>query len=124
MARVTKAMIDRAAEINAQMNALKKELDAIKSDLKAKGAGEQEGNNYVAVVKIRETSNLNQDKAVAKAKALGAKWLVKKIEQVDEDMLEDDIAKGTLKADDFIDCLDIRTTSVLTFKTKKKKGKK
>lgn len=106
--------VERAFELNNEINAKKKELDKIKAEIKAQGFGDYDGETCVAHVEDRVTTYIDEEKALRKVKELGAKWLIK--EAVDTDKLEDAIASGELDAKDFAKCLNEKHTQVLTFK--------
>ena len=106
--------IEKAFELNNEINAKKKELDKIKAEIKAQGVGSYDGESCVARVEDRVTSYVNEAKALEVVKRIGAKWLIK--ETVDTDKLEDAIASGEIDASEFVGCLVEKHTSVLTFK--------
>lgn len=58
--RITKKLIDRLAEIDAQIAALKEQADAIKDEIKARGDGTYVGVQYVVEVTTTRTATLDQ----------------------------------------------------------------
>lgn len=116
--------IDAAAQLNAQITALKKELDAYKAKIKESGVGKFNGADYVAEVSERETNSLDTERATAIAKKYELDWLLKSV--IDETKLEADLAQGTFNNDivkEFTSCVNTKRSLVLSFK-KKKKAKK
>lgn len=111
--------VDYVAELNAQVTKLKKELDDAKKELKALGKESIDGGNYIATVKPRVTTKLNQERALKVIKDIGADWLLKEV--VDEDKLNDALYQKELDASLFKACLDEKTTYAITFKKKKEK---
>lgn len=109
-----KELIDRAAELNLQKAEIEKELDKIKTAIKAGGAGTYNGDKFKAVVTNRVSKTLNQEKALAVTKKLGAKWLIKEV--VDEKKLEESLAAGEIEAKEFSGCIDTKTTTAISFK--------
>lgn len=57
--KITKADVEKLAEINATICALTKKADAIKAKLKEAGPGIYEGKTHKAVVSERETERLD-----------------------------------------------------------------
>ena len=110
-------LIDKAGQLDAQIKALNSELTEIKNQIKKEGAGSYDGSDYVAVVTTRNTRKLNQEKALAVAKKLNAKWLLKEV--VDEEKLEDSLASGELDAKEFAGCIDSKPSMAITFKKRK-----
>ena len=104
-----KELIDRAAELNLQKAEIEKELDKIKTAIKAIGVGTYNGDRFKAVVTNRVSKTLNQEKALAVTKKLGAKWLIKEV--VDEKKLEESLAAGEIDANEFAGCIDTKTTT-------------
>lgn len=111
--------VDYVAELNNKVTNLKKELDKAKQELKALGKESIDGSNYIATVKPRVTTKLNQEKTLQVVKDIGADWLLKEV--VDEDKLNDALYQKELDASLFKDCLDEKTTYVITFTKKKEK---
>lgn len=111
--------VDYVAELNAKVTQLKKELDDAKKELKSLGKESIDGSNYIAVVKPRVTTKLNQERALKVIKDIGADWLLKEV--VDENKLNDALYQKELDASLFKDCLDEKTTYVINFKKKKEK---
>ena len=111
--------VDYVEELNAKVTKLKKELDDAKKELKALGKESIDGSNYIAVVKPRVTTKLNQERALKVIKDIGADWLLKEV--VDEDKLNDALYQKELDASLFTDCLIEKTTYAITFKKKKEK---
>lgn len=111
--------VDYVAELNQQVTSLKKELDEAKQELKALGKESIDGSNYIAVVKPRVTTKLNQERALKVIKDIGADWLLKEV--VDEDKLNDALYQKELDASLFKDCLIEKTTYVINFTKKKEK---
>lgn len=113
--------IDAAAQLNAQITALKKELDAYKAKIKESGVGKFSGADYVAEVSERETNSLDTERATAIAKKYELDWLLKSV--IDETKLEADLAQGTFNNDivkEFASCVNTKKSLVLSFKKKKK----
>lgn len=116
--------IDAAAQLNAQITALKRELDVYKAKIKESGIGKFSGANYVAEVSERETSSLDTDRATIIAERYKLDWLLKSV--IDETKLEADLAQGTFNDEivkEFANCVTTKKSLVLSFK-KKKKAKK
>ena len=111
--------VDYVAELNQQVTKLKKELDDAKKELKSLGKESIDGSNYIATVKPRVTTKLNQERALKVIKDIGADWLLKEV--VDEDKLNDALYQKELDASLLTDCLDEKTTYVINFKKKKEK---
>ena len=109
--------VDYVAELNQQVTKLKKELDDAKKELKALGKESIDGSNYIAVVKPRVTTKLNQERALKVIKDIGADWLLKEV--VDEDKLNDALYQKELDASLLTDCLIEKTTYAITFKKKR-----
>jgi len=109
--------IDKIAELNNEYNRIKKELDKAKAELRASGQENIQGNDYVAIIKPRTTTKLDNEKAVAIIKKYKANWLLKEV--VDEDKLNDALYQGELDPALFKDCLDEKTTYVINFKKKR-----
>lgn len=117
--------VDAAAQLNAQITALKKELDAYKSKIKESGVGKFNGALYVAEVTEREVSSLDTAKATAVAEKYNLDWLLKSV--IDESKLEADLAQGTFDdavVKEFADCVNTKKSLVLSFKKKKSGGAK
>jgi len=57
--RITKKLIDRAAELQALIAPLEAELDAIKTACKAEGDGTFDGNQYELIVATSPTVSLD-----------------------------------------------------------------
>lgn len=111
-------LIDEAGKLSAEKKQIETRLEEIKRQIKANGLGTYDGNSYKAVVTSRTTRTLNQEKAVAVAKKLGAKWLLKEV--VDEHVLEQSLASGEIDAKEFTDCVDSKTTQAISFREIKK----
>ena len=107
-------LIDRAAELNLQKAEIEKELEQIKTAIKAGGVGTYNGSKYKAVVTSRVAKSLNQDKAMEVVKRIGAKWLIKEV--VDEKKLEESLAAGEIEAKEFAGCISTKTTTAISFK--------
>lgn len=111
-------LVDRAATLNKQLGDIKKDVEALKTELKANVDGVIEGDMYIATIKTQNGSKkLNQEKALAVVERLKAKWLLKQV--VDEEKLEDAIASGEIDGKEFAGCVDVSTRTVITFKAKK-----
>lgn len=114
--------IDEVAEMNVLFNNQKKEVESRKKEIKdyAKNTEmEIEGKKWKAVLKNSTKETLNQERTIKKLKELGALWLIKQIEVVDEHELEDAIATGELEGKEFANCVDTTNTLKLTFVKKK-----
>ena len=112
--------IDKVAKLNAQVTALKKELDGYKAQLKSELTdGSYAGEEYEAVIKTRESQSMNPDKTLEVVKKLGANWLLKEV--VDLNALEDSIAGHEIDGAEFADCIDTKSTVAVTFKKRKNK---
>ena len=109
--------IDKIAELNNEYNRIKKELDKAKAELRASGQENIQGNDYVAIIKPRTTTKLDNEKAVAIIRKYKANWLLKEV--VDEDKLNDALYQGELDPALCTDCLDEKTTYVINFKKKR-----
>ena len=109
--------IDKIAELNNEYNRIKKELDKAKAELRASGQENIQGNDYVAIIKPRTTTKLDNEKAVAIIKKYKANWLLKEV--VDEDKLNDALYQGELDPALFKDCLIDKTTYAVSFKRRK-----
>lgn len=109
--------VERAYQLNIEINEKKKELDKLKAEIKAGGVGVVDGESCQAIVESRITSSINEPKALQKAKDMGAKWLIK--EAIDLDALEDAIAAGEIDAKEFADCIIEKTTLAVKFKARK-----
>lgn len=109
--------IDKIAELNNEYNRIKKELDKAKAELRASGQENIQGNDYVAIIKPRTTTKLDNEKAVSIIKKYKANWLLKEV--VDEDKLNDALYQGELDPALFKGCLDEKTTYVINFKKKR-----
>ena len=110
--------IDKVAKLNAQVTALKKELDGYKAQLKADCEdGSYAGGEYEAIIKTRVSQSLNPDRALAVVKKLNANWLLKEV--VDLNALEDSIAGHEIDGAEFVDCIDTKSTVAVTFKKRK-----
>ena len=90
-------IIDEAGQLNAEINAKKKNLESLKSQIK---------------------SLPDEELLLKKVKEAGALWLIK--ETVDLDKLEDSIAMNEIDGSLFIDCIVSKETKALAFK---KRGK-
>ena len=114
--------IDKVAELNIQVNKDKKDLDKYKVEIK-KELGNKEGvivgKHYSAIVTNKHSESLNVEKALEVAKKLDAHWLIKTVEVIDEQALEDSIATGEIEGKEFADCIESKNTLVLTFKENK-----
>lgn len=106
-------IIDILAIKNAELIALKKEVDKLKAEYKEQGEGRYEGSSYSLVVEKRVSQKLNEEKATEVIKELGAKWLLKEV--VDTDKLEDSIAVGEVDGSKFADCIDKKETLAVKF---------
>ena len=76
-------IIDEAGQLNAEINAKKKNLESLKSQIKALPDDELEGSNFKAVITTRVTKGFNEELLLKKVKEAGALWLIK--ETVDFD---------------------------------------
>lgn len=76
-------IIDEAGQLNAEINAKKKNLESLKSQIKALPDDELEGSNFKAVITTRVTRSFNEELLLKKVKEAGALWLIK--ETVDFD---------------------------------------
>lgn len=109
--------VDEAAKLNAMISNLKKELDKLKAEIKAAGEGEQVGSDYKAIVVARESNSLDIEKATAVAKKYGLNWMLKTV--IDESVLEDDLAQGTLDekiVKEFGNCVNVKESLAVNFK--------
>lgn len=111
-------IIDEAGQLNAEINAKKKDLESLKSQIKALPVGELVGDNFKAVITTRVTKSFNEDLLLQKVKEAGALWLIK--ETVDLDKLEDSIAMNEIDGSLFIDCIVTKETKTLSFKKVRK----
>ena len=111
-------IIDEAGQLNAEINAKKKNLESLKSKIKALPDDELVGDNFKAVITTRVTKSFNEDLLLQKVKEAGALWLIK--ETVDLDKLEDSIAMNEIDGSLFIDCIVSKETKALALK---KRGK-
>ena len=111
-------IIDEAGKLNAEINAKKKNLDSLKSKIKALPDDELVGDSFKAVITTRITKSFNEDLLLQKVKEAGALWLIK--ETVDLDKLEDSIAMNEIDGSLFIDCIVSKEIKALAFK---KRGK-
>ena len=109
--------IDKIAELNNEYNRIKKELDKAKAELRASGQENIQGNDYVAIIKPRTTTKLDNEKAVSIIKKYKANWLLKEV--VDEDKLNDALYQGELDPALFKDCLIEKTNYAVTFRRRK-----
>ena len=107
-------IIDEAGHLNAEINAKKKNLESLKSKIKALPDDELVGDNFKAVITTRVTKSFNEDLLLQKVKEAGALWLIK--ETVDLDKLEDSIAMNEIDGSLFIDCIVSKETKALAFK--------
>lgn len=110
--------VDELAKKNAELTALKKEVDGLKAQVKSQGIGSYEGNEYKAIVEERVSQKLDPEKTLEVVKKLNAKWLLKEV--VDEEALEDAIATGEIDGAKFADCLIEKKTMAVKFVRVKK----
>ena len=111
-------IIDEAGQLNAEINAKKKNLESLKSQIKALPDDELVGDNFKAVITTRVTKSFNEDLLLQKVKEAGALWLIK--ETVDLDKLEDSIAMNEIDGSLVIDCIVAKETKALSFKERGK----
>ena len=111
-------IIDEAGQLNAEINAKKKDLESLKSKIKLLPEDELGGSNFKAVITTRVTKSFNEEMLLKKVKEAGALWLIK--ETVDLDKLEDSIAMNEIDGSLFVDCIISKETEALAFK---KRGK-
>ena len=111
-------IIDEAGQLNAEINAKKKNLESLKSKIKALPDDELVGDSFKAVITTRVTKSFNEDLLLQKVKEAGALWLIK--ETVDLDKLEDSIAMNEIDGSMFADCIVPKETKALSFKKVRK----
>ena len=107
-------IIDEAGQLNAEINAKKKNLESLKSKIKALPDDELVGDSFKAVITTRVTKSFNEDLLLQRVKEAGALWLIK--ETVDLDKLEDSIAMNEIDGSMFADCIVAKETKALSFK--------
>lgn len=99
-------------------------MELLKPD--AEGVRKTESEEYIAVLSIRDTSTMNEERLITFLKKKGhAKGIVKKKEYVDEKALTDAIYKGIISEQEVTEmesCKDPGSSKVLN--VKKKKGVK
>lgn len=110
-------IIDKAGALNVQKKEIEKALSEYNAKIKERGSGTYDGNKFKAIVSVRTSKRLNQQKTLDVIKKLNAKWLLKEV--IDEEKLEDAIASGEIDGKEFADCIDVSTTTAVTFKVKK-----
>lgn len=115
-----KINIDKIAELSALIKEKTTELNKEKSLLKGQGKGTYEGEKYKAVVQERVSTHFKSEEAIKVAKEIGADWLVKTVEVLDEEKLKDALFTKELDASKFADCISESTTFVVSFKKKNK----
>ena len=71
--------IDKIAELNNEYNRIKKELDEAKAELRASGQENIKGNDYVAIIKTRTTTKLDNEKTVSINKKYKANRLLNEV---------------------------------------------
>ena len=78
------ALADRFGSVKAQIEALTRDLDALKAEIKATGRDEIVGNDYVAKVVLQERSSLDQKlvKALLSEEDIAACTRVQLVEMV------------------------------------------
>ena len=108
------SIIDEAGQLNAEINAKKKNLESLKSKIKALPDDELVGDSFKAVITTRITKSFNEELLLRKVKEAGALWLIK--ETVDLDKLEDSIAMNEIDGSMFADCIVVKETKALSFK--------
>ena len=131
-----KTLIDDYGSCNDELKLLKKSVESKNTQVKAymhnllkpdsEGVRKSEGENYIAVLSIRDNSVMNEERLIKWLKKNGfAKGIVKKKDYVDAQALEAAIYKGTISDEmvaDMESCKDPKPTEVLNIK--KKKGAK
>lgn len=71
-------IIDEAGQLNAEINAKKKNLESLKSKIKVLPDDELVGDSFKAVITTRVTKSFNEDLLLQKVKEAGALWLIRK----------------------------------------------
>ena len=134
---LSKELIDEYGSQNDRLKLLKKSCETQNNALKElmnkfvkadeDGTRIAEGNDYIAVLSVRDNSTMNEEKLIKWLKKNGlSKGIIKKKEYVDSDALSDAIYKGKISDELVLDmesCKDLKPTTVLNVK-KKKKGAK
>ena len=70
-------IIDEAGQLNAEINAKKKNLETLKNQIKALPDDELVGDSFKAVITTRITKCFNEDLLLQKVKEAGALWPIK-----------------------------------------------
>lgn len=128
-------LVDELGELNASRLKIEKEEKAgktkLKDEMKASDLEELIGSKFKAECKEVVSQSLNPERTLQKLKDLGAEWLIKTVEIVDQEALEESLYKKELDAAEFVSCMDEKSTYKLSFKkvavkkaTTKKVGKK
>lgn len=108
------------AKLDAEMKRIKKEADKLKSDVKdymgLNDLDEFEDGPVKATYQIQERKNMNEAKLIQKLKDLGLDNAIKKVEAVDQAVVEDLIYDGVLNPKYLDECIERKQVTVLKVK--------
>ena len=119
-------VIERFGKNNEQIKSLKKVTDEDNATIKSLMAGKMdtaESDNFVAKYSVTKSESFDEAKLLERLKELGLKQVIKTVEVVDMELLENAIYDGMISGSELVDCKVTKETPRLVVKLKKKEKK-
>lgn len=119
-------VIERFGKNNEQIKSLKKVTDEDNKVIKSFMAGKMktaESDNFIATYSVVKSESFDDDKLLTKLKELGLRQVIKTVEVVDMELLENAIYDGMISGSELADCKVTKETAKLVVKLKKKEKK-
>lgn len=121
-------LINEFGTRNEQVKSLKKETDALNTQIKEIMAnlpgGVAETEQFVAKYSVITTSDFDEPKLIERLKTLGCQGVIKTVEVVDMDALENAIYNGQIVGSELADCKVNKSVAKLVVSVKKSKKEK
>lgn len=121
-------LINEFGTRNEQVKSLKKETDALNTQIKEIMAnlpgGVAETEQFVAKYSVTTTSDFDEPKLIERLKQLGCHGVIKTVEVVDMDALENAIYNGHIAGSELADCKVSKSVAKLVVSVKKAKKEK
>lgn len=126
-----KELIDKYGKSKAELDVIKKDVDATNAEIKQLMTSEKienaEGDTFKATCKEIKSESFNDEKLVAKLRSMWSEHngsmacpYVKMIYVPDMEEIERALYSGEIKAEDIADCKEVKTTLRLTVSKIKK----
>jgi hypothetical protein len=121
-------LIEMFGERNERVKSLKKETDVLNTQIKEIMAtlpgGVTESEHFTARYSVSVTESFDEPKLIERLKQLGCHGVIKTVEVVDMDALENAIYNGHIAGSELADCKVSKSTPKLVVSVKKAKKEK